>query len=88
MFNFNTAIHMPTHRPMANTKIMQKTFSFARRMQSAAQVLHHSGEENTNGANPHICFSENIRFRVVMKNRTFCVKLKISAHPVLHISKY
>ena len=38
MFNFNTAIHMPTHRPdrpMANMKIVQKTFSFAKRMQLA-----------------------------------------------------
>ena len=57
-------------------------------MQAAMQLLHRSVEESTNGANLHICFSENIRFRVLMKNRTFlCKILKISAHPVLHISK-
>ena len=68
MFNFNTAIHMPTHRPtsqQANMKIIQKHVSFCKRMQSAMQLLHHSGEESTNGANLHICFSENIRCRVL-----------------------
>ena len=61
---------------MADMKIVQKTFSFAKRMQSAMQLLHRSGEESTNGANLHICFSENIRFRVPMKNRTFLCKIK------------
>ena len=45
-------------------------------MQSAMQHLSCSGEESTNGANLHICFSENIRFRVLMKNRTFLCKIK------------
>ena len=76
MFKFNTAIHMPTHRPMANTKIIQKMFSFVKRMQLAMQLLHRSGEESTNGANLHMGFSENIRFRVFMKNRTFLCKIK------------
>ena len=45
-------------------------------MQPAMQLLHRSVEESTNGANLHICFSENIRFRVLMKNRTFLCKIK------------
>ena len=36
----------------------------------------HSGKESTNGANLHICFSENIRFRVLMKNGTFLCKIR------------
>ena len=34
MFNFNTAIHMPTSQadwPTTNTKIIQKTFSFGKK---------------------------------------------------------
>ena len=34
------------------------------------------GKESTNGANLHICFSENSRFRVLMKNGTFLCKIR------------
>ena len=37
---------------------------------------HHSGKESTNGANLHICFSENSRFKVLMKNGTFLCKIR------------
>ena len=91
MFNFNTVIHMSTCRltmPKDDTKFVQEMFSFMKRMQSAIRLLCCSGEESTNGANLHLCFSENIRFRVLMKNRTFLCKIKtFHAHPVLHISK-
>ena len=79
MFNFNTAIHMPTHRLTrltANMKIIQKTFLLQKECSRPCELLCRSGEESTNGANLHICFSENIRFRVLMKNRTFLCKIK------------
>ena len=36
----------------------------------------HSGKESTNGANLHICFSGNSRFKVLMKNGTFLCKIR------------
>ena len=33
------------------------------------------GEESINGANLHLCFSKNSRFRVLVQKGTFCVKL-------------
>ena len=80
MFNFNTAIHMPTCRPTSQwptQKSYKKCFLLQKECSWPCDFLHHwSGEESTNGANLHICFSENIRFRVLMKNRTFLCKIK------------
>ena len=36
------------------------------------------GKESINGANLHICFSKNSRFRVFVQNGTFCIKLETS----------
>ena len=69
---------MPTctaNWPMANTKLYKNVF-FCKKNAVGHAFCACSGEESTNGANLHICFSENIRFRVLMKNRTFLCKIK------------
>ena len=79
MFNFNTAIHMPSCRPTSQwptQKSYKKCFLLQKECSQSCNFLHHSGEESTNGANLHICFFESIRFRVLMKNRTFLCKIK------------
>ena len=45
-------------------------------MSSINNIRHRSGKESTNGANLHICFSENSRFKVLMKNGTFLCKIR------------
>ena len=80
MFNFNTAIHMPTQQAMTGQqptpKLYKKHFLLQKECSRPCNLCTCSGEESTNGANLHICFSENIRFRVLMKNRTFLCKIK------------
>ena len=57
---------------------MEELSIFPPRGESEGAACHrcHSGKESTNGVNLHICFSENIRFRVLMKNGTFLCKIK------------
>ena len=115
MFNFNTAIHVLTHKSASqrptqksykNRFLFQKEHSwpydFCRAtnqvsraycmhivhatstifgthiltMSSINNIRHCSGKESTNGANLHICFSENSRFKVLMKNGTFLCKIR------------
>ena len=81
MFNFNTAIHMPTCRPtmakgQPHENHTKNVFFCKKNAVRPCNFCTCSGEESTNGANLHICFSENIRFRVLMKNRTFLCKIK------------
>ena len=45
-------------------------------MSSINIIRHHSGKESTNGPKLHICFSENSRFKVLMKNGTFLCKIR------------
>ena len=45
-------------------------------MSSINNIRCHSGKASTNGANLQICFSENSRFKVLMKNGTFLCKIR------------
>ena len=45
-------------------------------MSSINNIRCRSGKESTNGANLQICFSENSRFKVLMKNGTFLWKIR------------
>ena len=115
MFNFNTAIHVlthksagqwPTQKSYKNQFLFQKEhgrpYDFYRvtdqvsraycmhiihprstifgthilTMSSINNIRCCSGKESTNGANLHICFSENSRFKVLMKNGTFLCKIR------------
>ena len=115
MFNFNTAIHVlthkvagqwPTQKSYKNWFLFQiehiRPYDFCRvidqvsqaycmyivhprstifgthilTMSSINNIRHYSGKESTNGANLHICFSENSRFKVLMKNGTFLCKIR------------